>query len=483
MRKSFTAGMAFLLLVWAAVCSCRVGAEEKNLTVFHINDVHGRLDTFPKAAFLLEQERKKSPDILFLNAGDNFSGNPVVDQYEPRGLPIMETLNQLGLDMMALGNHDFDYGQETLGQFMKQSRFPFLCANLTIKEGNFPSPVPFVLRTMKNGLRVAVLGLIWIDPVTGLPESHPDRLKGLQFSNPLIRGAEFRYLRKQCDVFIALTHLGLEDDVKLAESMPELDLIVGGHSHTIIRSPKETNGVLIVQTGGNMYSIGRVDLRWQDGRVVEKRGSLIDLAPLQGEDLSLKERIVQYGKNPKLTKKVGFLSAPLEGKGPLGSLMADAIREALSLDFVFQNNGGIRVNTLNGEIQVKDIYRLDPFGNDTVIMQLTPAEIRGLIAHSFDRRSEIDLQVSGMEYEVIRGNDGKAKEICMRRTSGEAWDEKKMYRVGLSSYVASTYRFEHKDAGASGRTTCVEALLAFLQKGVDLERYRGMVRARVGLNP
>ncbi len=253
--------------------------EETRIIIFHVNDPHAKIDSYPKMAWLVAEARKTNPHVYLMNAGDNFSGNPVVDLANPKGEPVRLLMNAMGYDAMALGNHEFDYGQGVLKNFMQKSNFPVLCANVKVgPSGIIPQPEPFKILTTSNGIRIAVLGLIQVDKDNGIPATHPKHLGGTTFSNPLEAAVKYRHLRKDNQVFIALTHVGLGNETKLAKKMAELDLIIGGHSHTAIANPKETNGVLITQAGGHGQYIGRIELVVKDGKVIKKSGRLIKLS-------------------------------------------------------------------------------------------------------------------------------------------------------------------------------------------------------------
>jgi 2',3'-cyclic-nucleotide 2'-phosphodiesterase (5'-nucleotidase family) len=172
-------------------------------------------------------------------------------------------------------------------------------------------------------------------------------------------------------------------------------------------------------------------------------------------------------------------NAPLEisGKNALGSLITDAICRVHGLDFAFQNNGGIRLGRLPQTITLHDVYSLDPFGNQVVQFVMTPAEIRSLIRYSCEKRREVDLQVAGMLYIVREDGAQKIRDIELRRLDGSPLIEDRTYKVGLSSYIASSYRFDHKDPGRSLQATTVEALIRYLESGADLGAYRDVRRA------
>jgi 5'-nucleotidase/UDP-sugar diphosphatase len=122
------------------------------------------------------------------------------------------------------------------------------------------------------------------------------------------------------------------------------------------------------------------------------------------------------------------------------------------------------------------VYTLDPFGNLIVQIDMTPAEIRTLIKSSFEKRHELDLQVSGISYTVLTDSTPQIKEIKLRNPGGSPLAEDRTYKVGLSSYIANSYGFDHKDPGRSLQTTTAEALIRFLESGVDLGIYRDVRR-------
>ncbi len=104
--------------------------KEIKITIFHLNDIHGNIDNFGKIARLVDLERANNPNVFLVQAGDNFSGNPVVDQYEPKGEPLLILMNKMKFDAGVIGNHDFDYGKKILKSFIERADFPMLCSNI-----------------------------------------------------------------------------------------------------------------------------------------------------------------------------------------------------------------------------------------------------------------------------------------------------------------------------------------------------------------
>jgi 5'-nucleotidase/UDP-sugar diphosphatase len=450
---------------------------EARIVIFHSNDMHGKIDNFAKVAAIIDAERKGNADVFYFCAGDNFTGNPVIDQYDPPGEPMLELLNRLGVDLLSPGNHEFDYGLENLKHFAARARFPFVSANIEAPPNSFPQLRPSVVLKTKGGIRIAVFGLIQVESGSGLPSTHPDKVKGLAFSEPLAKAMEMKKLRAGSNILIGLTHIGYDQDLLLAGLMPELDVIIGGHSHTRVDPAEIVNNVLVAQAGGDNRFLGRVDLLLRGGRVVEKKGKLIDLKGPLAEAADVKAMIVRFNQNPAFARVIAEAPREITGKEALGSLMTDAMRQAHGLDIAFQNEGGIRLNRLPERITLKDVYTLDPFGNQVVQFTLTTAEIRGLIASSFAKGSGIDLQVSGITYVVRSDGAGRVKEILLRDGEGKPLAEDKKFQVGISSYVASSYNFAHADPGRSLQSTTAAALISYLQSGVDLGIYHDIQRA------
>ena len=457
--------------------SVRPAPADTRIVIFHFNDVHGKIDNFAKVAAIVERERRQGGDVFLFCAGDNFTGNPIIDQYSPPGEPMLELLNRLGVDLLSPGNHEFDIGLENLKRFAARTRFPFVSANIRAGADGFPQLKPYVELQTKGGVRIAVFGLIQIEAGNGLPSTHPDRVKGLRFSEPLQEALEMKKLRRDGHVLLALTHLGFDQDQKLAEQMPELDAIIGGHSHTRVDPAEMINGVLVAQAGSDNRYLGRVELLVRDSRVVEKKGGLIELKSLPEEDPEVKAMIVRFNQNPAFSRVIAEAPFAIEGKDALGCLMTDAIRLVHGLDVAFQNNGGIRLGRLSEKITLKDIYTLDPFGNQVVEIAMSAEEIRSLVRDAFQKGNEIDLQVSGLTYLVRTDDQLRIQEIQLRRPDGSPLPEDGQYRVGLSSYVASSYNFAHQDPGRALSTTTADALIRFLEERPDLSLYRGIQRA------
>lgn len=455
------------------VCFTGCRQHETQIVILSTNDMHSHIDDYAKVAAYVEQERQKNPNVLLLSGGDLFSGNPVVD-YSPKygnGYPIIDLMNCVGYDFSAIGNHEFDYGQKILNDRIAQAEFPLLCANMTVGDSaEIKQPAGFAYIEI-DGVKIGIISAVQIEEVNGkyIPATHPDKVKGITFEDPVKALGKLRDMRQKCDVFMALTHTGVDTDKEIAEQMPELDLIVGGHTHTKLDTGIVVNGVLITQASEYLKYIGKTTLTIRNGKVVAKKNELINIAKLKDENDSIKSLITKYYEESPMRDTIGKVVKQFSGKEALGNLMTDAIRNIHQTDFAFQNAGGVRIGMIEkGNITIGKVYELDPFNNRIVIIEMNPEEIRSLIKYAYRHNSRrVDLLVSGMTYKIFT-KDGKAERIDMKLNNGKPLDENKYYRVGINDYISSAYKFEHTKAPLITGKTSEETIIEYIKNEKEI---------------
>ena len=460
----------YLLLLLHILCPYVLRAEERTLVVYSTNDMHGCIEPFAKIARFMEEERNRQPNVLLLSGGDMFSGNPIVDQYPQRGMPMIELMNRTSYQYAVLGNHEFDYGQQALTVCREHTGFELLCANMQVDESiaGITQPRPYAI-VETGGIRVAILGLIETShrrkDGSRIPSANPARLGGIRFDDPIETALKYRFLRHECDVFIALTHLGTDDDKLLAEAMPELDAIIGGHSHTRIKRTRIVNGVLIAQAGEALHYINKVTFTLKDGKITDKESLLIEVDKLKKESPEVSGLIQKFHKEMPLEEVLAEATAQFDGVHPLGSLMADALMHICGTDFAFQNSGGIRIGMLpKGNITMEDVFRADPFKNKIMVYEMTPQEIRTLLLNSHQKGSQrADLLPAGLRY-TLHTRNGEAVRITLTDMQGTPLDENKRYKVGMNGYIAASYRFEKPTDGQEMEKTTDVVLMEYLKQ-------------------
>ena len=450
-------------------------AKSTEIIILHTNDMHSRIDNFGKLAYLADSLRKTHKYVFLVAAGDNFTGNPIVDMYPDKGFPMIELMNMLHFNATAMGNHEFDMGQELQNKRRQQAKFPFISCNIDASGAVVKQPDPYVI--LKAGrLKIPFLGIIQLGE-NGLPDSHPSRLDGLKFNNGIEKAKEFLWLKDKYGMLICLSHLGVETDELLAKAYPQFDLIIGGHSHTTMTSPMMVNGVMIVQTGSGLKNVGISTIHVKKGKITDRSYQLLPLASLPKSDPKVQALIDKYNSNEEMKRVVAVAETAFSNQEELGCLMTDAITARMKVDFAFQNGGGIRISSLpKGDILLKDIFRLDPFGNQVVTFTMTFDEIKSLICNSYNRDKSIDLVPSGMTYTAIVNTEGLCTDVEMKDKTGKLLDTTKTYTVGLNSYISASYKFNHSDPGTTNYNTTAQTLLDYLGD-VKKVNYAGVRRS------
>ncbi|WP_245628038.1 5'-nucleotidase C-terminal domain-containing protein [Shouchella shacheensis] len=490
-----TAFLSMILILFTTGFAQEAHAEtdETTLNILHTNDIHAAFDDFGKVSAYITEVRETSEHFLYMDAGDFASGNPVVDLNY--GKPMIDVFNLAGIDAFTIGNHEFDYGQDYLQENMESSEFPWLGANMSTGSSEVTEPDPYVILDA-NGLSVGVLGITQAPPATA-----PGNTVGMEFDADYVSTAlEYQdELEEQADVIVALTHIGHGPDQRLAEEVEYFDVIIGGHSHTTLSEPAVVNGTPIVQAGSSLDNVGELELTYNAGtdEVTSVSGGLQPVSALEDVDEDVQAVIDGYNEemDELLGEVIGYSTTGLSrdgrynGDAPLGNFWTDAMRDFGEADVAFTNNGGIRDSIPAGDVTLNEIYQIEPFANEIMLIEMTGEAIADVLDYSYSRnnRNQIDLQVSGMEYEIVTGMTGSLQEVKLTQ-DGEALDPDGLYTVAVADYIGtggSGYNFEGTVVSETiGLMT--EAMTQYAQKlteeGKDLD-YTSENRIQVTVDP
>ncbi|MGL5098989.1 MAG: bifunctional metallophosphatase/5'-nucleotidase, partial [Fusobacteriaceae bacterium] len=249
-------------------------AKDYELVIAHVNDVHGRAMEakydgmgYSRVATLVENLKKDSANknVIFLDAGDSLHGTNFATL--ERGDSIAKILDKMDLLAMAPGNHDFNYGQERLREIDNNTKFQVLAANVFNQEGKYLTK-PHMIKEV-DGVKVGILGLA--TPET-LYKTNPNNVKGLTFENPVTatERAVGELKAMGAEYIIVLSHLGDDESTEpglrsdAVAHVKGVDLIIDGHSHTLLKEKKMVNGVPIVQTGDYNKNLGVIKIDFDD---------------------------------------------------------------------------------------------------------------------------------------------------------------------------------------------------------------------------
>ncbi len=455
-----------VLVLWSAAALSTVSAEAPvpgtgpwNLTLFHTNDTHGAFLSEPATwredraevggvvalSWWLEREGRGRIPSLLLDAGDFMTGNPIceIEIEGVRGAGVVDLMNALGYDAGVIGNHEFDNGRTNLRALAARSAHPKLAADILDERGEpeFRAE-PVVLR--RGDLRIGVIGV----SCSSLMSVVPDRILGglsLRDQETVVR-EQAAVLDPRTDLMILITHNGRNDDVELAHRLAGsgIDVIVGGHSHSRLRQPLLEGGILVVQAGGHLKNLGRLDLRVAEDRVVSYDGRLIPLLAAGATAPAPVDSLVRHYEAAvaaEFDRVIGHLAVDWRrdrGEHNLGNWLTDRLRERAGADVAFLNSGGIRANLVAGPVTMLDVYEILPFSNTLVTFELTGEQLLTVLqqnaeADVFDRYGV--LQVSGLCYGFRRvGDHVELEEVTVE---GRPLRRDTVYTAAAPDYVLS----------------------------------------------
>mgnify|MGYP006106167573 FL=1 len=400
----------YLLLLICALGIMPLSAQE-TVVIYAINDPHGQINNFPRLKTLIENDRAQNSKVFFVSAGDLFSGNPIVDYHENKGFPMIDLLNDCGLDISVIGNHEFDYGQDVLNARIDQAEFPFICDNVSDASGALADVNGFELIT-KDGFTIAFVGVVETGSPGLRPLTHPKKIEGLTFTEGLNSFPNYVDLKadNDADLLVALTHYGYYKDQQILETYSFVDLVIGGHSNGEYGNAYE-NGYMVM-SGKNLEKVSKTTLTVTNKAITDFNFELIDLSDTSmAFDQPTQSKVDDYNNQPEFYTVIGESEID-HTRSETACLYTDALQNITGADFVIQNMGGIRTYLDEGDITPFDIYSIDPFGNSLDTFEMTITDFRTFLNNYQSSYSySTTLEISKDENQVLQfTKDGVALE-------------------------------------------------------------------------
>lgn len=451
-------------LILAGIMSGCSGSES-TVVIVSTNDIHSSINNFPALATVVDGLRGEHPGgVVLVDAGDRWTGNPYVDRAPVKYSPVIALMNELGYDVATFGNHEWDSGERVLSERMGEAEFTNLMANIDPQSIDIPEVIPYKI-IERDGLRIAFLGLVGIEK-SGYPLGFAGHFGRAVFTDPYLTADRYKSLRDSCDFYVAVTHMGVGPDTLLACRNPELDLIIGGHSHTRLDSGMEKCGVLVTQTERNLKYAGITTIRHRGGKVISVENRLVKLDTV-ARDPRLAALVDKYYNEPELRKVVGRADKTMD-KTALLNLFSDIMRMEAGGDFAFYNVGGMRLDGLPaGDLHRADVYMAEPFDNKPVVVLMTEEQIREFIMNKFnaegDKEShQLDLSPSGLTYDIILDESGDASDVVLHH---RFYPERgRTYKVVMSNYVNEEYDFALRGQGTATGGTVADHVFSYLDR-------------------
>lgn len=415
-----------------------VFADGEDIIIFHTNDMHGSVENLASVKTLKDNTKNS----LLLDAGDCTQGSAVATYTQGEG--IIDVMNEASYDAIALGNHEFDFGSKKAIENMKKAKFVPLAANVVDGNGKLildgiNGNGAYVIKEI-NDKKIGIFGLTTEETYY---KTNPKNLDDTQFKDVIKTAKEqVKILKdKNVDAIVAVTHIGDDKSssptsIELAKQVDGIDLLIDGHSHTIIQ--QKVNDTMVVQTGSGLKNLGKVTMSFK-GNDVEVKTELLDMKKVVEENKPDEKVSSIYNKHndevkKKLQKVIGNTKTKLYAfseddvrlcrleETPMGDLIADSMvystkkllenTEYKNYPIVaLQNGGGVRANIDAGDITLEDVFNVLPFGNVISVKIVTPNVLYDALENGVSKLTldengnRIGLdgrypQISGMRIEI-----------------------------------------------------------------------------------
>ncbi|MFE0018999.1 5'-nucleotidase C-terminal domain-containing protein [Mesorhizobium sp. NPDC059054] len=476
------------LSISALGMSTGMSFADYTLNILHINDWHSRIESNNKyestcsaeeeikgecfggaarlvTAIAAERKKLEGQNVLLLNGGDNFQGSLFYTTY--KGKTEAEFLNQMKFDAMTVGNHEFDDGEDALAPFLDVIKFPVLSANVkasaAAKVGDRIKPSVVI---ELGGQKIGIVGAVTNDtPELATPGPNitiEDDIKTIT--------AEVEKLKGQgVNKIIALTHVGYPRDKEMIAKIPGVDVVVGGHSHSLLSNtdPKaegpyptmvdNPDGYKVPVTQAASYSklLGEFKVVFDDNGVVkEASGNPIPLDKSVTPDPQVLARIKELGApiEELKAKQVGETTAAVDGSREscrtrectMGNLVSDAVLDRVKdqgVQIAFTNGGGLRASIDQGKVSMGEVLTVLPFQNTIATFQLSGADVKAALENGASQLEEGGgrfAQVAGLKYSFDRTAPAQSRIRSVEVMENGNWvplDPNKDYLVAANNYT------------------------------------------------
>lgn len=485
MLKQFRLG---LLSVSALALSTSAAFADFELNILHINDFHSRIEAINKydstcsaeeagknecfggiarvkTAIDTRRGELSGGNVLVLDAGDEFQGSLFYTTY--KSAPIADFMNGIGFDAMAIGNHEFDDGPEELARFIAALKFPMISGN-TLAGLNTPIAdkyKPYIVKEF-GGEKVAIVSVLASDTDE---TSSPG--KDVLFADEIgyLKDAVKEIQAAGVNKIVLLSHVGYVKDQEIAKAVDGIDVIVGGHSHTLLSSTdekaagpyptlvKSPSGVEVPIVTAYAYSkyLGDLKVVFDDAGVVksaEGAPKLLDASVKPDEGYTAKVAELAGPIEELKKKEIGQSADVIDGSREvcrvkecsMGNLVADAMVDRVKdqgITIAIQNGGGLRASIDGGVVTMGEVLTVLPFQNTLATFQLKGADIVAALENGLSQIEEGAgrfPQVSGLKYSFDKSKPAGSRVISVEVKEGDAFvplDPAKVYGVATNNYM------------------------------------------------
>ncbi|WP_199314452.1 bifunctional UDP-sugar hydrolase/5'-nucleotidase [Planktothrix sp. FACHB-1365] len=396
----------------------------KKFTILHSNDMHGDFLAEAKSgegnligglsllSGYINKVRQEEKNVLYTISGDMLQGSMIDTEF--KGLSTIEIMNYLAPNVVTLGNHELDYGFPHLLFLEKMANFPIVNANLYIKKYGKRLMSPYLILNV-DGFDIMFIGIVTEEVLKALKlDTSISTFVGLEDAAAEVGKICNTYKNEDIDLTILLTHIGFEEDKKLATMLDPawgVDMIIGGHSHTFLEQPAQVNNILIAQAAVGTDQIGRFDIVVDDdtNSIVEWKWELVPINNTVAEpDVVLENFIATYKEevDRKYNRIISRLSRELihpsrEVETALGNLITDVLAQTDLIDVVLIGSGSIRGTKLGPLVTLGDLKKTYPYDGPLYKVKITGLQMKNIF--SYIMRPENRIPGEGNCFQVNKG--------------------------------------------------------------------------------
>lgn len=508
----------FLTLL-ASTFSCQNGNEEgayakkKSIVIFYDNDVHCNIDGYVSFAGIRDAVAKMDTAyVLTVSSGDYVQGG--TPGVLSKGEYPIRLMNSVGYDAVTLGNHEFDYKIPRLFELTKMLQSQITCVNFTEEGKSEPIYKPYVIKTCGKK-KVAFVGIVTPETLTAeyyafyegnkkIYDLHTDEL--INMTQEAVNNAR----KEGADYVVLLSHVGEKSEfnvMKLIAGTNGIDIVLDGHSHSVIESNFATNKdgkkVCYTQTGTEMANYGKL-LISKDGKFTT---TLIPAKEITEKSSKVQATLdsVKVLYNEIANQKLGHTNVLLtindqNGKRAIrntetniGDFVADAYRYVGNAEIGLVNGGGVRTDIKIGDITYKDVINVSPFCNAIDVISCKGKYIIGVIESTYQSLPNEEgsfMQIAGIKLEVnITPNGNKVDKVKVLNRQTEQYepiDPEKLYSVAMTSYVIDLKKDIIKEYTTlkSNIMTDNEAIKKYLEEGLKgtIDQEYSQPQGRIKIN-
>lgn len=431
--------------------------NRQHFTILHSNDMHGDfiaemrgaqgqlIGGLPLLSGYINRVRREEKNVIYAICGDMVQGSTIDSEY--KGVSTMEIMNYLSPDIVTLGNHELDYGLSHLLFLEKMANFPIVNANLYIRQYHKRLMRPYHIINIA-GLDVMFIGLITQSILDRLAMDEVGTFISLEDAAGEVGRICNAYRDQDIDLTVLLTHIGFESDKELAALLDPawgVDMILGGHSHTVLEQPVQVNGILITQAGVGSDQIGRFDIQVDDdtNKIVQWTWKLVPInddiaepdADLQAFIQSYKESVDRKYETlvARLMNKLTHPQREVETE--LGNLFADILAQRSQADVILLGSGSLRQTEFGPVVTLGSLRTMFPYDGPLFKCTVTGAQLRQMFGHFMHPNNRTG---EGECYQVNRGvkavYDNFATALASLTIGGAPVEDERQYSVCLQDY-------------------------------------------------